>query len=127
MLHAKARLRGSDLIVYELMIDDFTREFRGAAAPIDAVAGKLADIKKLGVNAIEFMPWIAWPDSDDFSWGYDPAFFFSVESGYTLDPTGPLDKLARLAHLISACHDLGLMVILAIVLQHASAGAGTPR
>jgi pullulanase len=89
------------------------------------VVGKLADLKKLGVNAIEFMPWIAWPDSDDFSWGYDPSFFFSVESGYTLDPTGPLDKLARLAHLISACHDLGLMVILDIVLQHASAGAGT--
>jgi pullulanase len=124
-LPAQNRVRGADLILYELMIDDFTREYRANRAPIDAVVDKLAELKKLGVNAIEFMPWIAWPDSDDFSWGYDPAFFFSVESGYTLDPAGPLDKLARLANLISACHDLGLMVILDIVLQHASAGAGT--
>src|SRR5258705_13842802 len=123
-LEAKYRVGGSDLVLYELMIDDFTKDFRGASAPIDAVVGKLAELKKLGVNAINFMPWIAWPDSDAFSWGYNPSFFFSVESGYTFDPAGPLDKLARLANLINECHKLGLMVILDIVLQHTSAGAG---
>ena len=30
-----------DLIVYELMIDDFTDEYRGARAPLDAVRDNL--------------------------------------------------------------------------------------
>src|SRR6476661_2954233 len=46
-LPAKNRLHGSDLIIYELMIDDFTREYRNQRAPTDAVVDKLADLKKL--------------------------------------------------------------------------------
>jgi pullulanase len=119
------RATGADLVIYELMIDDFTAGYRGNRAAVDAVVDRLSYLKQLGVNAIEFMPWVAWPDSEDFSWGYDPTSFFSVESHYVYDSTAPLDKLARLANLVSACHDLGLMVLLDIVLQHASAGAGT--
>jgi pullulanase len=124
-LNAAQRVGGADLVLYELMLDDFTAGYRGAAAPVDAIASKLASIKALGINAIEFMPWIAWPDSDSFSWGYDPISFFSVESQYVSDATGPLDRLARLASMISACHAQGLMVVLDVVLQHASAGQGT--
>ena len=40
---------------------------------------QLDEIKAMGFNAIEFMPWIAWPDSDAFSWGYDPISYFAVE------------------------------------------------
>ncbi len=114
------RLSGSDLVLYELMIDDFTADYRGQRAPVDAVGDKLDYIKSLGINAIEFMPWIAWPDSVSFSWGYNPLTFFSVEYSYITDPTDPLEKLSRLADLISACHARGLMVVLDIVLQHAT-------
>ena len=71
------RLSGEDLILYELMISDFTSGLLNGRAPVDAVADKLTYIKNLGINAIEFMPWIAWPDSDTFSWGYDPAYLLS--------------------------------------------------
>jgi len=116
------RLSGEDLVLYELMISDFTSGYLNGRAPVDAVVDKLPYIKTLGINAIEFMPWIAWPDSDAFSWGYDPAYFFSAEYNYITDPADPLEKLSRLAGMISACHQAGLMVVLDIVLQHASAG-----
>ena len=109
----------SELIIYELMIDDFTRNYRGTSAPVDAIVDKLDYLVDLGVNAVEFMPWIAWPDDDGFSWGYDPAFYFTVESQYITVPGQPLEKLSRLARLISECHQRGLHVILDIVLQHA--------
>jgi 1,4-alpha-glucan branching enzyme len=76
------RLPTKDLLIYELMIDDFTKSYRGAEAPLDAVVSKLDYLAGLNLNAIEFMPWIAWPDDVGFSWGYNPAYFFSVESAY---------------------------------------------
>lgn len=124
-LDPAARRSGADLVLYELMIDDFTAGFRGGRAPVDAVVDKLGYIQDLGINAIEFMPFVAWPDSDTFSWGYDPTFFFSVESAYVRSADRPLDKLARLGAMITACHAQGLNVILDIVLQHASGGTGT--
>ena len=119
------RLPPGDLRIYELMIDDFTAEYRGQEAPLDAVTAKLGYVSALNVNAIEFMPWIAWPDDAAFSWGYDPAYFFSVESKYMNDPGNPLDRLSRLANLINQCHQQGLHVILDIVLQHSRQGSAT--
>ncbi|HKQ69398.1 MAG TPA: hypothetical protein VJT73_08670 [Polyangiaceae bacterium] len=131
-LPAVHRRRHQDLVIYELMIDDFTAGYRQGRSPIEAVADKLDDLVALGVNAIEFMPWTAWPDSDDFSWGYDPAYFFSVESDLVRStelpggaPSRSLDKLSRLATMVSECHRRGLMVIVDIVLQHASPGVDT--
>jgi 1,4-alpha-glucan branching enzyme len=119
------RLASNDLIVYELMIDDFTKEYRGTSAPIDAINDKLAQLQDLNVNAIEFMPWIAWPDDVSFSWGYNPSYFFSVESSYVGDPASPLDRLSKLAKLITECHQRKLHVLLDIVLQHAYQGSTT--
>ena len=46
---------------------EFTDKFRGDKAPIEAVKDKLDDLQELSVNAVEFMPWTAWPEGD-FSW-----------------------------------------------------------
>ncbi len=120
-----ARLPSSDLIIYELMIDDFTKEYRGTRAPIDAIADKLDLVQSLNINAIEFMPWIAWPDDVGFSWGYNPAYYFSVESAYVNDASEPLNRLSRLAALITECHRRNIHVLLDIVLQHVYQGSGT--
>lgn len=119
------RLPSNQLIIYELMIDDFTKEYRGTRAPVDAIAQKLNLVQALNINAIEFMPWIAWPDDAGFSWGYNPAYYFSVESTYVNDPTEPLNRLSRLAALISECHRRKIHVLLDIVLQHVYQGSGT--
>ncbi|MDD1613134.1 MAG: hypothetical protein LUP98_00555, partial [Methylococcaceae bacterium] len=73
-----------DLVIYELMIDDFTSEFRGKRAPLDAACDKLDYLRDCGFNAILFMPWTAWND-DRFNWGYAPSFFYSVEYRYAND------------------------------------------
>jgi pullulanase len=115
------RLPFNDLITYELMIDDFTKAYRGGTAPVDAVKGKLDYLIELGINAIEFMPWTAWRGSE-FSWGYDPFLFFAVENRYIEDPTNPLDRLYRLKTLINELHLRGIHVIMDGVFNHVSAG-----
>ena len=112
------RLPLRDLVIYELMIDDFTAEYRGPRAPVDAVVDKLDYIRSIGFNAIEFMPWTAWIGGD-FAWGYLPFLFFSVENRYVDDPREPAEKLSRLKRLITECHRRGLHVIMDGVFDHA--------
>ena len=115
------RLPQRDLILYELMIDDFTAEYRGNRPPIDAVRDRLDYIVDLGVNAIAFMPWTAWP-GNAFSWGYNPFLHFSVEHRYVNNPAQPAEKLSRLKRLISACHERKLHVIMDGVFNHVERG-----
>jgi pullulanase len=115
-----------DLVMYELMLDDFTARYRGTRAPLDAVADRIPYLKELGVNAIAFMPWTAWPGTG-FSWGYDPVQFFSVEYRYSNDPAAPLDKLFRLQRLINALHAENIHVIMDGVFNHVSGGTQPDR
>jgi pullulanase len=112
------RLPYGELVIYELNLDDFTARYRGQRAPIDAVRDRLDVIRGLGFNAIEFMPWTAWPN-DDFSWGYNPYQYFSVSHRYTNDPARPSDKLVLLSDLVNACHARDLHVIMDGVFNHA--------
>src|SRR4051812_44755782 len=70
-----------DLVVYELMIDDFTAAYRGSRAPVDAVVDRLDELVQLGINAVEFMPWMAWRGRE-YSWGYNGHSFFAAEDRY---------------------------------------------
>lgn len=115
------RLAQQDLVLYELNIDDFTAQFRGNGAPLDAVRQKIGYLKSLGINAVEFMPFTSWY-GNGFSWGYDPFQFFAVEHRYTNDSSEPLDKLFRLKRLISELHDQGIHVIMDGVFNHAKQG-----
>ncbi|HEX8459204.1 MAG TPA: alpha-amylase family glycosyl hydrolase [Pyrinomonadaceae bacterium] len=120
------RLPFSDLIIYELMIDDFTSRVRHPnEAPLETVVRKLDELVRLGINAIEFMPWTAWAYADDpgrdFSWGYNPVQYFSVSHRYTHNPSTETDKLVYLKRLISECHNRGLHVIMDGVFNHADA------
>jgi glycosidase len=108
-----------DLVMYELMIDDFTSEFRGLRAPLDAVKDKLDDLLACGFNAILFMPWTAWNDNK-FSWGYTPALYYSVEYRYANDLNHPEEKLSWLKQLIHECHKRGIHVIMDGVFNHVS-------
>jgi len=125
-----------DLIIYELNLDDFTREFRRGRAPFAAlVPGEISDEKgevskldylaKFGINAILFMPWTAWRDRN-FDWGYQPFQYFAVEYRYANDAakpnaiTKPEEKISWLKKLISECHNRNIQVIMDGVFQHVS-------
>lgn len=106
-----------DLVVYELMIDDFTDEFRSYDAPVDAIRDRVAYLSQLGINAILFMPWTAWPD-EHFNWGYNPHQYFSVEYRYANNLNAPAEKLSLLKGLINECHTNGIHVIMDGVFNH---------
>jgi len=115
------RLPLKDLIIYELMIDDFSAGYRRDVPPLDAVWEKLDALQDLGVNAIEFMPWTA-RRGGEFSWGYNPFLFFCVENHYVQNAAEPLDRLVRLQRLIDELHRRGMHVIMDGVFSHVSAG-----
>ena len=110
-----------DLVIYELMIDDFTSEFRAARAPLDAVCDKLDYLMNCGFNAILFMPWTAW-SNDKFNWGYTPSLYYSVEYRYANDLEHPEEKLSWLKTLINECHVRGIHVIMDGVFNHVFTG-----
>lgn len=101
-----------ELIIYELHVGTFTLE-----GTFEAIIPRLADLKALGVNAIELMPIAQFPGdapTDDpaayRNWGYDGAYLFAVQNSYG-GPTG-------LKRLVDACHQAGISVILDVVYNH---------
>jgi 1,4-alpha-glucan branching enzyme len=96
---------GEQLLIYELLIRDFTE-----AGTIKAAAEKLDYLKAMGVNAIELMP-IQEFDGND-SWGYNPCFYFAPDKAYGTE--------ADYHSFIEQAHQLGMTVILDVVLNHAT-------
>lgn len=92
-----------DLVVYELLIRDFTIKH-----DYTTVKDSLGHLKEMGVNAIELMP-IAEFDGND-SWGYAPNFFLAPDKYY-----GTRDALKA---LIDEAHNKGIAVILDVVFNH---------
>ncbi len=76
------------------------------AREIDEQAGHLHN---LGVTAIQLLP-VNEVGSPTYGWGYDPAFFFAIESSYG----GPAD----LQELADTCHSHGLALILDVEFNH---------
>ena len=93
------------LVIYELLIRDFTEE-----GSIEAVTAKLDYLETLGVNAIELLP-IQEFDGND-SWGYNPCFYFAADKAYGTEEA--------YKHFIDECHKRGIAVILDVVFNHAT-------
>jgi maltooligosyltrehalose trehalohydrolase len=92
-----------EYICYELHVGTFTPE-----GTFEAIIPRLADLRELGVNAIELMPVSQFPG--DRNWGYDGAYPFAVQTSY-----GGVEGLKR---LVDTCHQQGIAVILDVVYNH---------
>lgn len=92
-----------EYIIYELHVGTFTPE--GTFAAIEE---KLGYLKELGINAIEIMPLSQFPG--DRNWGYDGVFPYAVQNSY--------GGAEGLIHLVKACHEKGIAVILDVVYNH---------
>lgn|GEM_PF-84801 len=92
-----------DLMVYELLLRDFTD-----SSSIVTAMQKLDYLKNLGVNAVELMP---VPEFDgNTSWGYAPNFFFAPDKFY--------GRKADYKKFIDECHKRGMAVVIDIVTNH---------
>jgi len=92
-----------DFIIYELHVGAFT-----PAGTFEAVIPHLADLKELGVTAVEIMPVAQFSGSRN--WGYDGVYPFAAQESYG-GPQG-------LKRLVNACHRQGLAVLLDVVYNH---------
>ncbi|MCC7370129.1 MAG: malto-oligosyltrehalose trehalohydrolase [Chloroflexi bacterium] len=91
------------LVIYELHVGTFT-----PAGTFDAAIGRLADLRDLGITAIELMPLAEFPGRRN--WGYDGVDLYAPFSGY-----GGPEGLRR---FVDAAHGHGLAVLLDAVYNH---------
>lgn len=95
--------KSENLVIYELLIRDFTN-----SGTVAGVIDSLDYLKNLGINAIEFLPVNEFEGND--SWGYNPSFYFAADKAY-----GTQNDYKK---LVDECHKRGIAVIFDLVLNH---------
>jgi glycogen operon protein len=132
---AKPQRSLKDELIYEVHLRGLTRsdpavpeEERGTYA---GAARKAADLKDLGVTAVEFLPihelqndqngLVPGSAADDNYWGYDSNSFFAPDRRYASDRSwgGPTREFKRMVH---AFHDANIKVFLDVVYNHTGEG-----
>lgn len=93
-----------DLIIYELLMRDFTEEKN-----YQTLLDTLDYLERLGINALEFMPVNEFEGNQ--SWGYNPSFHMALDKYYGTPMSFKI--------LIDECHRRGIAVILDVVYNHA--------
>jgi len=104
-----------NLILYQCHVGSFSGYHDGhdasdGVASFDQLRTKLGYIRELGFNGLALLP--VQEFRANRSWGYNPAFFFALESAY--------GRPADLRALVDACHQRGLAVIFDVVYNHIS-------
>ena len=94
-----------NLIVYELLVRDFTTE-----KTWQSLIDKISYLKSLNINAVELMPVMEFDGNS--SWGYNTGFHYALDKAY-----GTPEKFKE---FIDVCHENGIAVILDIALNHAT-------
>jgi 1,4-alpha-glucan branching enzyme len=100
----------NEMVLYEIHIGTFNRQPAQNDRPgtFHSATEKLPYLRDLGINAIEVMPVAEFPGG--FSWGYNPAHPFAVESDY--------GGARAFKELVKAAHAQGIAVILDVVYNH---------
>ena len=98
----------NELVIYELHTGTFNDSPEGEPGNFDGIINKLDYLSDLGVNAIEVMPSLEF--ASDFSWGYNPANIFAIESAY--------GGATAFRKLVRAAHEHGIAVIFDVVYNH---------
>ncbi|MFZ9386546.1 MAG: alpha-amylase family glycosyl hydrolase [Chitinophagaceae bacterium] len=92
-----------NLVIYELLLRDFLQ-----AHDWKTLRDTLSYLKRLGVNAIQVMPFNEFDGNE--SWGYNPSYFLAPDKYY-----GPKNMLKE---FVDSCHANGIAVLMDIALNH---------
>ena len=98
----------NEMVIYEMHLGTFNDMPGGGPGNLDRAIERLDYLRDLGINAVQLMPLAEF--AADFSWGYNPAHLFAVESAYG----GP----AALKAFVKAAHARGMAVLLDVVYNH---------
>jgi len=98
------------LVIYEMHMADFSggEADSNPRGKYKHALEKLDYLCELGINAIELMPVKEYPG--DYSWGYNPRYFFATESSY--------GSTEDLKHFIDECHGKGIRVLMDGIFNH---------
>lgn len=122
-----------DLIIWEASLRDMTMHkssgvkddlkgtYLGLLETENTEAG-IEYLKKLGVNAIEFLPLHEFDDDPPgtYHWGYMSSFYIAPESSYASDPTTG-KQVTELKKMVDTLHKNGFAVLLDVVYNHSGA------
>jgi maltooligosyltrehalose trehalohydrolase len=97
-----------DVVIYEMHVGTFSPE-----GTFEGVIPRLAELRELGVTAIEVMPIATF--AGNHGWGYDGVYIYAPHPAYG-GPQG-------FKRLVAAAHEAGLGVILDVVYNHMGAGS----
>ena len=92
-----------NLIIYELLIRDFTKNQN-----FNELRDSLNYLKKLGINTIELMPVTEFEGND--SWGYNTSFNFALDKYYGTE--------LAFKEFIDSAHAKGIAVVMDMVMNH---------
>jgi 1,4-alpha-glucan branching enzyme len=98
----------NDLVIYEMHVGTFNDRNPDGPGTLDQAAERLDYLASLGVSAVSMMPLAEF--AGDYSWGYNPAFPFAIESAY-----GGPDAFKR---FVRKAHSLGIAVLADVVYNH---------
>ncbi|MBW2735147.1 MAG: glycogen debranching enzyme, partial [Deltaproteobacteria bacterium] len=130
-------LPDEDLVIYEMHVGGFTKHASSGVEHPGTFAGvieKIPYLQKLGINAIELLPVMAFdPQSVPQScptktnyWGYNTTSFFSPHPDYCVSPERGT-HIDEFREMVKALHKAGIAVILDVVFNHtAEAGHQGP-
>ena len=93
----------ADYVIYEVHVGTFTPE-----GTFDAMIPRLAELRALGITALELMPVAEFPGRRN--WGYDGVQHYAPHHAY-----GGPDGMRR---LVDAAHAQGIAVVLDVVYNH---------
>ncbi len=93
----------TNLVVYELLLRDFVTNHNW-----QTLRDSLNYLQKLGINAIELMPFNEFEGNN--SWGYNTSFYFAPDKYYGTE--------TALKQFIDECHNRGIAVLMDIAMNH---------
>lgn len=102
-----------NLVIYELHVGSLGFGSTSAGTFADALAF-VSQLSSLGVNAVEILPVLEF--DGDLQWGYGTSLFYCLQTS-----AGGANQLK---HVVRACHQKGIAVILDVVYNHFSTGDG---
>ncbi|MBW3079475.1 type I pullulanase [Bifidobacterium simiiventris] len=143
---ARPHTPASDLVIWETHIGDFSNDphsgipadhrgtylaFTDNDSSVDN-AGKfptcVAYLKRLGITAVQLMPFYDYGSIDEslprtdpkhgFNWGYDPLNYNVPEGSYSTDPFHGEVRIRECKQMIQALHAAGIKVIMDVVYNH---------
>jgi isoamylase len=124
----------AETVIYELHVRGFTRDpSSGVSAPgtYRGVIEKIPYLRRLGITAVELMPVTEFDENDTVFfdplsgarlknfWGYSPASFFALNSGYAAEPAEAINEFKT---MVLALHQAGIEVYLDMVYNHTGEG-----